>query len=280
MEGAAARRVLILGGTTEAADLARRLDASGWAVTTSLAGRTRRPAPLPGAVRIGGFGGIDGLVAHLRAEPVAAVVDATHPFAARMPHHVAAACSTAGVPRLRLLRPGWTAGPGDRWQRVPSLDAAAASVVASGARRVFLTTGRQELAPFAALVDVWFLVRAIEAPDPQPLARATVILDRGPFAVEDERALMAAHAIEVVVTKDSGGTATAAKLTAARDLASRWSSSTARPSRPARRWRRSPTRWPGWPHADRPPPSPARVRGRGGARAGRRGGRAQYRRGV
>jgi precorrin-6A/cobalt-precorrin-6A reductase len=211
-------RVLILGGTTEAARLAALLSDAGWAVTTSLAGRTRRPAAVAGAVRIGGFGGIDGLVAFLRAAPFAAVVDATHPFAAQMPHHAAAACSQVGVPRLRLLRPGWTAVAGDRWQRVPSLAGAASSLAVSGARRVFLTTGRQELAPFAGLADVWFLVRAIEPPDPQPLARATVVLSRGPFAVESERALMASHGIDTVVTKDSGGTATAAKLTAARDL--------------------------------------------------------------
>jgi precorrin-6A/cobalt-precorrin-6A reductase len=212
-------RVLILGGTTEAAALARRLVAGGWAVTTSLAGRTSRPAPLPGAVRVGGFGGIDGLVAFLGAASFAAVVDATHPFAAHMPHHAAAACSQVGVPRVRLLRPGWTARPGDRWRRVPDLVAAARSLADSGARRVFLTTGRQELAPFAPLVDVWFLVRAIEPPDPMPLSRATVVLDRGPFLVGSERMLMERHAIDTVVTKDSGGTATAAKLTAARELA-------------------------------------------------------------
>jgi precorrin-6A/cobalt-precorrin-6A reductase len=210
--------VLILGGTTEAADLARRLDAAGWPVTTSLAGRTSRPAPLPGAVRVGGFGGVVGLAAHLRSEPVDAVVDATHPFAAQMPHHAAAACAQVGVPRLRLVRPGWTAVAGDRWVRVPDLAAAAEALVDARSRRVFLTTGRQELAPFARLEDVWFLVRSIDRPDTMPLARATVVLDRGPFVVEAEQALMAQHAVDTLVTKDSGGASIAQELAAARAL--------------------------------------------------------------
>lgn len=211
------RRLLLLGGTTEATALAERL--AGRAdveVTTSFAGRTAAPRAATGRTRVGGFGGPEGLAAHLRDEGVDVLVDATHPFAARMRWHAAAAAEDVGIPRLRVERPGWVEGPGDRWTRVPDLAAAADAVRPH--RRALLTTGRQELAPFAACPDTWFLVRAIEAPDPQPLPSAEVVLERGPFTVEGERALMEEHAVEVVVTKDSGGEATVAKLHAALTL--------------------------------------------------------------
>ena len=167
---------------------------------------------------MGGFGGTAGLAAFLRDEGVDVLVDATHPFAAVMRWHAADAAAEVGVPRLRLERPPWVAVAGDRWVRVPDLAGAAAAVTAGGFRRVLLTTGRTELAPFAACPGVRVVVRSIEPPDPQPLADAEVVLDRGPFTVEGERSLMAGRGIDAVVTKDSGGSATAAKLVAAREL--------------------------------------------------------------
>jgi len=214
-------RVLVLGGTTEAAELVRRLAAADRPpldVTMSLAGRTSMLPDLPGGMRVGGFGGVDGLRRHLDDTAVDAVVDATHPFAARMPWHAEAACTAAGRPRLRLLRPAWTPEPADRWHPVADLEAAADALRAIGARRAFLTTGRQELAPFARMDGTWFLVRSIEAPAADELPPGEVVLARGPFDVEDEQALMAQHRIDAVVTKNSGAAATHAKLVAARRL--------------------------------------------------------------
>jgi precorrin-6A/cobalt-precorrin-6A reductase len=210
-------RLLILGGTSEAAALARRLaaDAVRFAVTTSLAGRTSTPAHLPGRVRLGGFGGPEGLACAIREQGFQVVIDATHPFAAVMPWNASAACATTGTPLLRLERPAWSPVPGDRWTLVPNL--AAASAALAGARRVFLTTGRQELAPFAGHAGLWFLIRSIEQPAALPFP-AEVVLAKGPFAVADEEALMARHAIDTLVTKNSGAEATAAKLEAARRL--------------------------------------------------------------
>lgn len=210
--------MLLLGGTTEAFGLAHRLArAPHIEVVTSFAGRTSAPARPAGEVRIGGFGGPDGLARYLQAEGVAAVVDATHPFAARMRWNALHACERVGVPRLRLERPGWQAGPGDRWVRVPDLAAAARALGELGARRVFLTIGRSDLDAFAGVAGTWFLVRSIEAPEPLPLARAEVVLDRGPFTLAGERALLVTHRVDALVTKDSGGEATSAKLAAARE---------------------------------------------------------------
>jgi precorrin-6A/cobalt-precorrin-6A reductase len=203
-------RILVLGGTAEARELASRLSARGFPVTTSLAGRTRHPRLPAGEVRSGGFGGVDGLAAALGEVDV--LVDATHPFAATMTEHAAAAAARTGTPLVVLRRPGWTAGPGDRWTRVGSL-AEAARAIPAGAR-VLLATGRQGVEAFLA-VDAWFLVRAIEGPDVLP-PRAELVLARGPFALDDERALLERHGITLVVAKDSGG-ATEAKLVAARE---------------------------------------------------------------
>jgi precorrin-6A/cobalt-precorrin-6A reductase len=208
-------RVLVLGGTGEARRLATELVAHGADVVSSLAGRVADPALPPGEVRVGGFGGVAGLVAWLRKESTAAVVDATHPFAAGMTASAAEACAVTGTPLLRLQRPGWTAGPGDDWRWVDSLEQAAAAVAGFGS--VFVTTGRQGLAAFADLPGRC-LVRAVDPPAPPLPRRATVVLARGPFDVAQELALMREHAVEVVVTKDSGGAMTAAKLTAAREL--------------------------------------------------------------
>ncbi|MEZ7002169.1 cobalt-precorrin-6A reductase [Streptomyces sp. AD55] len=211
--------VLILGGTTEARRLAAALaDRPGVRVTTSLAGRVGTPAPLPGEVRVGGFGGADGLAAWLRDRHVDALVDATHPFAAAITAHASAATAATGVPAVILRRPGWRPGPGDHWHFAGSLADAAALLPVLG-RRVFLTTGRLGLAAFAHLDDAHFLVRSVEPPAP-PLPRHTeTLLARGPFDVAGETGLLRAHRIDVLVTKDSGGEATAAKLTAARALA-------------------------------------------------------------
>jgi precorrin-6A/cobalt-precorrin-6A reductase len=217
-------RVLLLAGTTEAAALATLLaNRPDLEVVASLAGRTTTPAPLPCEVRTGGFGGPDGLAHALRDGGFHALVDATHPFAGVMPHHAAAAASAAGVPRVRLVRPPWRPAAGDRWHDVDDLTAAAAALARVGARRVFLTTGRLELAPFATVPGVHFVVRSIEPPDPVPwpAAVSTVVLARGPFTVDDELALLRAHRIDTIVTRNSGGDATAAKLTAARALGTR-----------------------------------------------------------
>jgi precorrin-6A/cobalt-precorrin-6A reductase len=208
-------RVLLLGGTGEARRLATRLVDDGVPVTSSLAGRVADPLLPPGEVRVGGFGGAAGLVAWLHDNPVAAVVDATHPFAAGMTANAAEAAAVSGVPLLRLQRPGWTAQPGDDWREVGSLAGAADAV--TGFAHVFVTTGRQGLAAFAG-VAAHCVVRSVDRPDPPLPARTTVVLARGPFTVEEERALMTEHGIDVVVTKDSGGHMTEAKLTAAREL--------------------------------------------------------------
>ncbi|MFC0528432.1 cobalt-precorrin-6A reductase [Phytohabitans kaempferiae] len=206
------RRLLILGGTGEARALAAR--AAGWQVVTSLAGRVRDPRLPEGGVRVGGFGGPDGLAAWLVRERVGAVVDATHPFASRISASAVAATRATGVPLLALHRPGWVAEPGDDWRRVPSVEAAAAALPGLGSRAM-LTTGRQSLAAFAGL-PLLFLVRTVDPPAPPLPARHHLLLDRGPYTVEGEAELMREHAIDVLVTKDSGGTMTAAKLVAAR----------------------------------------------------------------
>lgn len=210
-------RVLILGGTSEARSLAAALVADGVPVTSSLAGRVARPRMPEGEVRVGGFGGPDGLVTWLADHDVAAVVDATHPFAERISTSAATGCATAGVPLLRLERPGWRPGPDDDWRWVDSLDDAAALVPALGSR-VFLTSGRQGLAAFAGVGDVFFLARCVDPPEPPLPPRIEVLLSRGPYRAEDEAALLREHRIDVLVTKDSGGTLTEGKLTAAREL--------------------------------------------------------------
>ncbi|MGW7402407.1 cobalt-precorrin-6A reductase [Streptomyces sp. NPDC054833] len=210
--------ILILGGTTEARRLAAGLVARpGVRVTTSLAGRVARPGAVEGDVRIGGFGGAEGLADWLREHRADAVVDATHPFAASITANAARAARATGLPLVVLRRPGWRPAPGDRRHPVPSLAAAADALPGLG-RRVFLTTGRLGLAAFARLTDLHFVVRSVEPPEPPMPPDAEVILARGPFTVADELTLLRAHRIDVLVTKDSGGEATAAKLTAAREL--------------------------------------------------------------
>jgi precorrin-6A/cobalt-precorrin-6A reductase len=211
------RNVLVLGGTAEARRLAAALHRDpSFAVISSLAGRVAVPALPYGDVRVGGFGGADGLAAWLREHRTDAVVDATHPFAARMTANAVAATSAAAVPLLVLRRPGWAAGPGDRWHRVPSAAAAAALLPRLG-ERVFLATGSGDLAAFAGLGS-WFLLRAVDPPPPPLPARHHLLLARGPFTADAERALLREHRIDVLVSRDSGGELTAAKLVAAREL--------------------------------------------------------------
>ena len=215
VSGPASLKVLVLGGTTEGRALAAACaSTSGIEVISSLAGRTSAPLLPAGVVRIGGFGGVDGLAAYLREQGIAAVVDATHPFAATMTAHAVAASARAGVPLLVLRRPGWTEQPGDAWHRVPGLADAAASVAGLG-ERVFLTTGRQSIGAFADVDACWFLSRSVEPPVPPLPKRIEVLLDRGPFTPAGERSLLARHRIDVLVSKDSGGST--AKLDAARE---------------------------------------------------------------
>ncbi|HEY2041662.1 MAG TPA: cobalt-precorrin-6A reductase [Jatrophihabitans sp.] len=213
-------RVLILGGTSQARGLAELLDRlPDVSVISSLAGRVKEPARPVGEVRIGGFGGADGLAGWLRHNGIDALVDATHPFAVTMSRTAAEVSCELGLPMLVLTRPGWSAQPGDRWLRVPTLTAAAEALADLG-KRVLLTTGRNDLAPFRALESHWFLIRTVDPPAPEDLpARSEVLLARGPFAVAAEIALMESRQIDVLVTKDSGGDATSAKLEAARQLA-------------------------------------------------------------
>lgn len=218
-----APRVLILGGTTGAAALADslvrefgdRLD-----VITSLAGRTSMPAPVAGRVTSGGFGGAEGLAAYLRSQRIAAVIDATHPFAQTISANAAAAATEAGAPRLVLTREPWAPIAGDRWIEVADM---AGAVDALRARadldRVFLTLGSGGIAPFAEIDPRFFVIRVAEPPAaPIPLSRHVVVVHRGPFDLEGELALLERHRIAAVVSKNAGGAATYAKIEAARVL--------------------------------------------------------------
>lgn len=212
--------MLILGGTTEARELAERLAARHGPtleVITSQAGRTRAPAPVRGIVRRGGFGGAAGLAAFLRRERIAALVDATHPFAVRIKANAAAATRTTRTPMLALERAAWTRAPGDRWIEVDDA-AAAAQAAARLGRRIFVTLGHRDLDAFTALRDRFVLARTIEPPARFDVAEGELLLARGPFALEAERALMRERRIDVLVTKASGGSATYAKIAAAREL--------------------------------------------------------------
>lgn len=212
--------LLILGGTGEGATLAAAaLERFGaqLQVTTALAGRTEHRALIAGDVRIGGFGGSEGLARYLAAERIGLVIDATHPFAAQISAQAQAACALIGVPRLLLLRPEWKRHPLDRWIEVEDLAGAARALHRLG-RRVWLTVGRRDLDAFAGLTQHHFLVRLIEPPPtPLPLASCELLLGRGPFHVTQERHILERYAIEVLVAKASGGDATEAKLVAARE---------------------------------------------------------------
>ena len=212
-------RLLILGGTAEANALVRRIaGCPHFDPILSLAGRTRHPAPPPIPFRIGGFGGIAGLKTYLIDGKIDAVIDATHPFAAQMSAHAAAACCDLAIPLAVLTRPAWGPEEGDRWIAAADIPAAARAL-GERPRRVFLTVGGSQLAAFAAAPQHHYIVRAIERPNAiAGLPCHRLVLARGPFSVEDETALMQAERVEMLVTKNSGGAVVAAKLAAARAL--------------------------------------------------------------
>jgi precorrin-6A/cobalt-precorrin-6A reductase len=213
-------RLLILGGTGEAAELARAVAArfgDALEVTTSLAGRTESPRPLAGHVRVGGFGAAGGLAAYLNEHGIGRLVDATHPFATRISAAARLACDQANVPRLVLQRPPWRRHPLDRWIEVDGVKGAAAIVDRTG-RRAWLTLGASEIAAFSGATAVHFLVRLVDPPrQPLPLRSYEVIVGRGPFSLTEERSHIERHAIDVLVCKASGGRATEAKIIAARE---------------------------------------------------------------
>jgi precorrin-6A/cobalt-precorrin-6A reductase len=211
-------RVLLLGGTAEARALATALYARGVPFVSSLAGRVSNPVLPIGEVRMGGFGGADGLGDYLRSEAITHVVDATHPFAATITANAAAATERAGVQLVVVRRPGWTPRAGDDWTRVPSMVVAATEVAAAELGTIFLTTGRRDLDVFAGDDRHDFLVRTVDPPSGPTPPRMTLLLDRGPYTLEGERALMVDHRVTLLVTKDSGGPLTGAKLDAAREL--------------------------------------------------------------
>jgi len=212
-------RVLLLGGTTEANLLAEGIAHSAEVDgVLSLAGRTKNPSPAPIPCRIGGFGGVAGLCDYLREQKIEAVVDATHPFAAQMSAHALEACRRTQIPLVCFTRPPWVEAPGDRW--IAARDMAAA-VRALGAvpSRVFLSVGRLSLGAFAAAPQHFYVVRAIDAPEAiAALPSHRLILERGPFSLDDEEALLRDERIAIVVSKNSGGSATYAKIEAARRL--------------------------------------------------------------
>jgi precorrin-6A/cobalt-precorrin-6A reductase len=209
-------RILILGGTFEARGLAERLAARGHEVITSLAGRTSDPLLPDGATRIGGFGGIPGLVAYLTENHINYLIDATHPYAGLISINAQAAASRSEIPLLRLMRAPWVEPPGTRWIHMADL-AGAATALPAGAH-AFLTTGQHAIDIALRRDDCTFLIRLIERPEVPVPANATIMYDRPPFSVEGELALFRRHHITHLVTKNSGGNQTSAKLEAARQL--------------------------------------------------------------
>ena len=210
--------ILILGGTTEANELAALLaQQPQLRATLSLAGRTRNPVLPDIACRIGGFGGVDGLVQWIRTNHVTALVDATHPFASIMPFHAAEASAQTGIPMLALTRPEWMPETGDNWTQAVS-HGKAITILGENPRRIFLTVGRLELDAYAAAPHHFYIVRTIDPVDPKPLLNALWMTGRGPFTMESELSILSEHKVEILITKNSGGIATKAKLLAARKL--------------------------------------------------------------
>jgi precorrin-6A/cobalt-precorrin-6A reductase len=212
------KKLLILGGTGDAHQLAAATQQiSGLTVISSLAGRTQQPALPIGQVRTGGFGGEQGLIDYLRDHQIDLVIDATHPFARQISGNAAVAVVISGVPFLIFERLAWQATPDDRWLEV-SDHAAAANLLPTLAQRVFLTIGRQEVGLYAHLTDLWFLMRSIDSPDPTAMPPGELLLAKGPFEIAAERELLLKYNIQAIVSKNSGGSATYAKIVAAREL--------------------------------------------------------------
>jgi precorrin-6A/cobalt-precorrin-6A reductase len=212
-------RILILGGTAEARQLAGRLAGrAGLEITLSFAGRTAKPAAQPVPVRIGGFGGAEGLANYLAGERIGALIDATHPYANVISANAVAAARQSGVPLVALRRPPWIAVSGDRWIEVGDVGEAVRAL-GQTPRRVFVALGRNELAPFRDAPQHYYLIRSVDPVDPPlPLPRVGYVTGRGPFGEADDHALMTEHRIDVVVAKNSGGPATYGKIAAARAL--------------------------------------------------------------
>jgi precorrin-6A/cobalt-precorrin-6A reductase len=212
-------RVLILGGTTEARQLAERLARrADLEIVVSLAGRTKSPAPQPAPVRKGGFGGAAGLADYLVKESIAAMIVATHPYANVISANANSAARQSGVPLIALRRPPWRAVAGDRWTEAADV-AGAVHILRDRSRRVFVALGRNELAPLTAAPQHFYLIRSVDLVEPPlPLPRAAYVTGRGPFSEVDERALLVSHGIEIIIAKNSGGVATYGKIAAARAL--------------------------------------------------------------
>jgi precorrin-6A/cobalt-precorrin-6A reductase len=211
-------RVLILGGSTESSELSRLVaDDRRFETTLSLAGRTLKPRPQPVRTRTGGFGGADGLVAWLQQEAIEAVVDATHPYADQISSNAVIACGRLALPLATILRPAWQPQPGDNWQIVASAEAAA-DALGPQPRRVFLSLGRLELGAFAGRPQHHYVARTIEPPDVALPPDIDLIFDRGPFDEQAETALLTQEKIDMIVSKNSGGTATYPKIMATRKL--------------------------------------------------------------
>lgn len=206
-----------MGGTTEASRLAQALAQRQVDAVFSYAGRTAAPVAQPLPTRVGGFGGVAGLQAWLQAEGITHVVDATHPFAAQMSNNAVQACTALSLPLLALERPAWRVQAGDNWQHVADIEAAV-QALPSTKGRVFLAIGRQHLEPFLAREEHWYLLRLVDDVLQLPATRGHVLLERGPFTVDGDRALLQAHGITHIVAKNSGGAGAEAKLTAAREL--------------------------------------------------------------
>jgi len=212
-------KTLILGGTTEASALALAVQGDArFDPLLSYAGATRAPRPAPIPWRVGGFGGAAGLATFLRDGEFDALIDATHPFASQMKRHAVAAAQLTGIAFLAINRPAWTPQTGDNWAMVPNMQAACLAIGAE-ARRVLLTIGQKDLAAFRAAPQHAYLVRSVDPPAPESMpSNATSLPLRGPFRLEDELVLLTQNRIEVIVTKNSGGSATEPKLEAARRL--------------------------------------------------------------
>lgn len=210
-------KILILGGTAEGRKLADLITEAGLDVVTSLAGRVKRPRLPQGEVRIGGFGGPQRMGRYLLESSIDLVIDATHPFAEKISASALEAATSTGTPMLRLNRPQWTPGEGDNWLSVPSAEEAA-RLVQERFKRPLLTIGRQQLSAFAGDARSSYLIRCVEPPEGKLPRRYLLMFDRGPFDFDSEHSLLRRHRIDVVVTKNSGGDATAAKLEAARSL--------------------------------------------------------------
>jgi len=198
--------------------MANALADAGLKAVFSYAGRTGNPLPQPLPVRVGGFGGITGLLAFLRNEGISQVIDATHPFAAEMSGNAIAACAETGVPLIAIERPQWQPVEGDLWHRVADIPTAAATLPDKPAR-VFLTIGKRQLDAFAAAPQHHYLVRVIDVPDePLPFPNADLVAARGPFTYQGDLDLMRSHNTERLVTKNAGGDAARGKLDVARYL--------------------------------------------------------------